>query len=452
MSFRPDFTWGAATSAYQIEGAARTDGRGRSVWDDFCQMPGRVFESQNGDVACDHYHRWREDVALMKDLGLHAYRFSVAWPRVLPAGIGAVNAAGVDFYDRLVDGLLAAGIDPWVTLFHWDFPAALYQQGGWLNADSPRWFADYTRIVVERLSDRVTNWMTLNEAQCFIGLGHHKGEHAPGDRLEMPALLRATHHVLLAHGLAVQTIRAHGKKKPRIGWAATGDIPVPATESPADVAAAREAYWAVRGDDVWNQAWWMEPVMRGHYPVDGLQAYGAAVPAHTDEELRTMAQPLDFFGLNIYNGYFVRAGADGRPERLPNPPGAATTHNQWRVMPPALRWGPRWVHERYRLPIVITESGMAGHDWIAQDGRVADAHRIDYLGRYLGELRRAIGDGVDVTGYFHWSLLDNFEWAEGYRYRFGLAHVDYATQTRTLKDSARWYAGVIRRNGANIPG
>ena len=452
MSFPSNFTWGAATSSYQIEGAARAEGRGPSVWDGFCRLPGRVFEGHHGDVACDHYHRWATDVALMKEIGLQAYRFSIAWPRVLPEGTGPVNAPGLAFYDRLIDGLLAAGIEPWVTLFHWDYPTALYRRGGWLNADSPRWFADYTRVVVERLSDRVTNWMTLNEPQCFIGLGHHKGEHAPGDRLEIPSLLCAAHNVLLAHGLSVQTIRAHARKKPRIGWAPTGDIPIPATDRPADLAAARESYWAVSGTDVWNQAWWMEPVMRGRYPENGLQAYGATVPPYTEDEMRTIAQPLDFFGLNIYNGYFVRAGADGRPERLPHEPGLPTTHNQWRITPPALRWGPRWVHERYGLPIVITENGMAGHDRVALDGTVPDAHRIDFLARYLGEFRRAASDGVPVTGYFQWSLLDNFEWAEGYRYRFGLVHVDYATQQRTLKDSARWYGGVIRQNGANLPG
>jgi beta-glucosidase len=452
MSFPPNFIWGAATSSYQIEGAARTDGRGPSVWDGFCRLPGRVFEGQNGDVACDHYHRWAGDVAVMKEIGLQAYRFSIAWSRVLPDGAGAVNAPGLAFYDRLVDGLLAAGIEPWVTLFHWDYPSTLYRRGGWLNPDSPRWFADYTRVIVDRLSDRVTNWMTLNEPQCFIGLGHHKGEHAPGDRLEIPSLLCAAHNVLLAHGLSVQTIRAHARKKPRVGWAPTGDIPVPASDSAADLAAARESYWAVNGHDLWNQAWWMEPAMHGRYPENGLQAYGAAVPPHTDEEMRTIAQPLDFFGLNIYNGYFVRAGANGRPERLPPVPGTATTHNQWRITPPALRWGPRWVHERYGLPIVITENGMAGHDWVTLDGGVHDAHRIDFLSRYLGELRRAVADGVPVEGYFQWSLLDNFEWAEGYRYRFGLVHVDYATQQRTQKDSARWYREVIRQNGANLPG
>ncbi len=451
MSFPANFFWGAATSAYQIEGAARTDGRGLSVWDDFCRQPGRVFEGHHGDTACEHYQRTAEDVALMHQLGLQAYRFSISWPRVLPTGTGTVNETGLAFYDRLVDRLLAAGIQPWATLFHWDFPLDLYRQGGWLNPDSPKWFADYTRVIVDRLSDRVTNWMTLNETQCFIGLGHHTGTHAPGDRLEMPAVLRAAHHVLLAHGLAVQTIRAHARRPARVGWAPTGDIPVPATDSAADLAAAREAYWAVNATSVWNQAWWMEPVVNGQYPAQGLAAYGNAVPAHTDAELRTIAQPLDFFGLNIYNGYYVRAGADGRPERLPRPVGEPTTHMGWHVTPPALYWGPRHVYERFKLPIVITENGFAGHDWVQLDGQVHDPSRIDYTSRYLREVRRAIADGVRVDGYFHWTLMDNFEWAEGYGKRFGLVHVDFATQKRTLKDSARWYGEVIRTHGANLP-
>jgi beta-glucosidase len=452
MSFKPNFVWGAATSSYQIEGAARNEGRGLSVWDDFSRRhPGRVFENQNGDTACEHYQRSGEDVALMKQLGLQAYRFSISWPRVLPEGTGAVNEKGLAFYDRLVDQLLAAGIQPWATLFHWDFPITLYQRGGWLNADSPRWFADYARVITDRLSDRVTHWMTLNEPQCFIGLGHRTGEHAPGDRLEMPELLRAAQNVMLAHGLATQVIRTHAKTKARIGWAPTGDIAVPATHSTADIAAARESYWAIKPDGVWNQAWWMEPVMKGRYPEAGLRAYGNAVPPHTDEQMRTIAQPLDFFGMNIYNGYQVRAGADGHAERMPRPVGDALTHMGWHVTPPALYWGPRHVFERYGLPIVITENGMACHDWVHLDGQVHDASRIDYTARYLRELRRAARDGIVIDGYFHWTLMDNFEWAEGYGRRFGLVHVDYATQQRTLKDSAKWYAQVIRTNGGNIP-
>lgn len=450
MTFPSNFVWGAATSAYQIEGAAAHEGRGESVWDAFCAQPGKVFGRESGAVACEHHARYREDVGLMREIGLQAYRFSVAWPRVMPEGRGVINGAGLAFYDRLVDELLAAKIEPWVTLFHWDFPLALYRRGGWLNADSPRWFADYAQVIVDKLSDRVSRWITLNEPQCFVGLGHDTGIHAPGERLPLPQVLQAAHHVLLAHGMAVQTIRARAKQRPLIGWAPTGDVPVPATEKPEDIAAARELYWAVEVPGVWNQAWWLSPVLQGCYPEQGLRIHGTATPAFTAQEMETIRQPLDFLGLNVYNGVFCRRGANGEIEKLPFPAGFPQTHNQWNVMPAALRWGPRFAHERSGLPILVSENGMAGHDWVALDGAVHDAHRIDYVRRYLRELRRAITDGVPVLGYMAWSLMDNFEWAEGYRYRFGMVHVDYATQARTLKDSAHWYRDVIRSNGADV--
>ncbi|MEO6002056.1 MAG: GH1 family beta-glucosidase [Opitutus sp.] len=450
MAFPKDFVWGTATSAYQIEGAVEADGRGPSVWDAMCSQPGKIHGGDSGAVACDHYHRSAADVQTMGELGVQAYRFSIAWPRVIPAGVGAVNSAGLAFYDRLVDELLAAKIEPWVTLFHWDFPLALYQRGGWLNVDSPQWFADYTRVVVDRLSDRVKHWITLNEPQCFVGLGHQTGVHAPGDQLPLDQVLLVAHRVLLAHGKAVQVIRAGAKQPPLVGWAPTGDIPIPASDSPADIEAAREAHWAVASPGVWNQSWWMNPVLHGRYPEDGLKIHGSAVPAHTDAEMETIRQPLDFLGLNIYNGYYCSRGAAGTIDRQPFAPGFPQTHNNWNVTPEALRWGATFGHERSGLPVVITENGMAGHDWITLDGAVHDAHRIDYLQRYLRELKRAIDAGVPVKGYFAWSLMDNFEWAEGYRYRFGLIHVDYATQQRTLKDSAYWYREMVQSNGEDL--
>src|SRR5258708_6396203 len=383
----------------------------------------------------------------MREAALHAYRFSISWSRVLPTGRGTVNPEGLAFYDRLVDTLLAANIQPWLTLFHWDYPLALYQEGGWLHKDIPQWFADYVRLIVDKLSDRVSRWMTLNEPQCFIGLGHQTGIHAPGVKLPLDQTLLAAHRVQLAHGLAVQTIRTHAKLRPLIGWAPTGDVAIPATETAEDIAAAREAYWRVSPDNVWNMAWWLDPVFKGKHPEQGLQAYGAAVPEITDADLRTIHQPLDFLGLNIYQGYLCQGGKPGAVNIVPHPTGHPETHNHWPVTPGALRWGPYFAHERYGLPIVITESGMASHDWVSQDKRVHDPQRIDYLARYIGELGRAISDGVPILGYFAWSFMDNFEWAEGYRYRFGLVHVDYATQKRTLKDSALWYRNFIRANG-----
>lgn len=450
MPFPKDFGWGAATAAYQIEGAAFADGRGLSVWDQYCAEPGRVTGGQSGAVACDHYHRYREDVKIMGEIGLRAYRLSVAWPRVLPEGSGPVNAVGLGFYDRLVDALLQAGIEPWLTLFHWDYPLSLYREGGWLNPDSPRWFADYVAVVVDRLSDRVSRWITFNEPQCFIGLGHLTGTQAPGDKLPMDKALLAAHHVLLAHGMAVLVIRSRAKLAPRIGVAPTGEVGIPATQSEDDIAAARENHWAVADKSLFNMAWWFDPIFKGRYPEQGLQAYGGCVPRFDDADFRTISQPLDFLGLNIYHGNRIRRGATGAAEMVPREPGDPRTHYNWPVSPEALFWGPYFAHERCGLPIAITENGMANLDWVSLDGKVHDPQRIDYLRRYLRELRRAIESGVQVEAYFAWSLFDNFEWSDGYRYRFGLVHVDYVTQRRTLKDSALWYRDVIRSNGESL--
>ncbi len=447
MAFPRDFTWGAAAAAYQVEGAAFEDGKGPSTWDMFCRKPGTVWEGQNGDVACDHYHRYAEDVAIMRQIGLQGYRLSIAWARVLPEGAGRVNPRGLEFYDRLVDALLAANIQPYVTLFHWDYPYELYCRGGWLNPDSPEWFADYTRVIVDKLSDRVTHWMTLNEPQCFIGTGHSLGIHAPGDKLGLKEVLRAGHHALLAHGRAVQTIRACTKQPCKVGYAPVGVVRLPASDSPEDIAAARAATFAVSDRTTWNSTWWMDPVLLGQYPEDGLRQYGADAPSVGPQDMAIIHQPLDFFGCNLYNGELVRANAQGQPEPASYPLGGPLTAFHWTVTPEVLYWGPKWFWERYRLPIMITENGMANTDWIMLDGRVHDPQRIDFLRRYLLQLERAIAEGASVQSYFQWSIMDNFEWAEGYKQRFGLVFVDYPTQQRVLKDSAYWYREVIATNG-----
>lgn len=450
MSFPKNFTWGAAAASYQIEGAWDADGKGLSVWDMLCRQPGRVWEGNSGQVACDHYNRSAEDVALMKQVGLQAYRLSVSWPRVIPTGAGAVNEKGLAFYDKLVDQLLGAGIEPWVTLFHWDFPYDLFVRGGWMNPDSPRWFADYTQIIVDKLGDRVAHWMTLNEPQCFIGMGHLTGEHGPGLKLGMTEVLLAGHHCLLAHGLGTQVIRARAKKKPIIGWAPVGIVSFPAGDRPEDGKAAFKAMEAVWGDNLWNNAWWGDPVVLGHYPENGLKAYGKHAPRFTDAEMKTISQPLDFYGCNIYSGAPTLMGDNGEPIGATYEPGHPHTHFLWKRHAEALRWGPKFLADRYKLPIVITENGLSCNDWVALDGKVHDAGRIDFLHRYLLELHHAIQEGVDVRGYFQWSIMDNFEWAEGYKHRFGLVHVDYTTQKRTLKDSAYWYSSVIKSNGETL--
>ncbi len=449
--FPDNFKWGAATAAYQIEGGASSGGRGPSVWDMLCRQPGRVFEGHSGEITCDHFGRWKEDVALMKEIGLNSYRFSVAWPRVIPDGDGAVNPGGLSFYDKLVDGLLEAGIEPCVTLFHWDFPYALYLRGGWLNPGSPAWFARYARTVVDALSDRVTSWMIFNEPQCFVGNGHQDGSHAPGDKLGWREVGVVAHNVLLAHGRACTVIREHAKRRPTVGFVMASWPRVPADESPANVEAARKETFIMHAPSVWSSAWWLDPVVFGRYPEDGLRLYGADAPAFTDADMREINVPLDFIGLNIYSGGPVRAGEGGKTVAVPLPVGGPSTLFHWKLVPESLYWGPKFFHERYKLPIWIAENGMSGHDWVSIDGRVHDPQRIDYLTRYLVELRRASRDGVPVGGYFVWSLLDNFEWAEGFKQRFGIVHVDYATGRRTLKDSASWYGRTIRANGTNLP-
>lgn len=442
-TFPKDFIWGTASSAYQIEGAAETDGRGPSIWDAYCKTPGRVFGGHTGDVACDHYHRYPEDVAIMKSMGVRAYRFSTSWSRILPEGTGRVNEKGLAFYDRLVDALLAAGIEPWLTLFHWDLPLALHHRGGWTNRDIAEWAGEFAAVVVDRLSDRVTRWMTINEPQIFVGHGYCEGSHPPGKAMVVDQLA-AAHNAMRAHGRMAQVIRSRAKKTPNVGWAPVGRTMIPHSESPADIEAARQLMFSVTQPAFFNNTWFSDPAILGAYPEDGLRVFGSQAPDVRPGDMELIKQPLDFYGANIYSGERVRAGADGTPEIVPFGPGHPQTAIRWWVAPDALRWGPRFLWERYRLPIAITENGLSGMDWVAEDGRVHDAMRIDLTARFLRQLRRAMHDGAKVIGYFHWSILDNFEWAEGYKERFGLVHVDFSTLKRTPKDSATWYAEVMR--------
>jgi beta-glucosidase len=444
--FPKGFVWGVATAAYQIEGAADDDGKGPSVWDAFSKKKGAVFEGHTGDDACDHYHRYLEDIALMKRLGVGSYRFSVSWPRVLPAGVGAPNRKGIDFYSRLVDELLDNDIEPLCTVFHWDYPQALYKRGGWLQRASADWFAEYTTLLGSKLGDRVKVWATQNEPQCFIGVGHVDGVHAPGDKLPPGEYLLAAHNSMRAHAKAVQALRATVKGA-RIGYALATAVKQPASASADDIEAARAATFAV-GRSPWNNAWWADPVLRGTYPEDGLAAYGKHMPKVKASDLDEMNQPLDYLGLNIYKAEYVRRGADGKPEELPTPPGYPRSGVDWQTITPAcMYWGPRYFHERYKLPIAITESGLSTRDQVFLDGKVHDPQRSDYLHRVLLELSRAIQEGVPVTSYYVWSLLDNFEWAEGYKQRFGLVYVDFQNHKRVPKDSFEWYRKVIATNG-----
>lgn len=449
MGFRKDFIWGAATAAYQIEGAAFEDGKGPCVWDEFSHTKGKVFGGHTGDVACDHYHLFKQDVALLKALGIPNYRFSICWPRLLPEGKGAVNQKGLDFYDRLIDALLLQGIRPFMTLFHWEYPLSLARLGGWENPDSPQWFTDYAALCARHFGDRVKDFIPLNEPQCFIGLGYGSGEHAPGRREPASVTVPMSHHVLKANGLACRALK-ETVPGARIGYAPTSTPVMPESEN--DIEAARAEYFSVPKDERlwhWNVSWWSDPVVLGRYPKDGLQLYGQYLPKGWEKDMPSLHAPLDFYGQNIYQGRTVRATPEGT-QAVPHPVGYPKTAMEWPITPDCLYWAAKFLYERYHLPFVITENGMSGTDWVHLDGKVHDAPRIDYLRRHLLNLKRAAEDGVDVAGYFQWSFLDNFEWAKGYSDRFGIVFVDYQTQQRIPKDSAYWYRDVIAANGENL--
>jgi beta-glucosidase len=448
--FPRDFVWGTATAAYQIEGAAGQDGRGLSVWDVFSKKKGAVWEGDSGDVACDHYHRYQEDIAIMKALGVKSYRFSVSWTRILPDGTGASNPKGFDFYNRLVDELLKNDIEPLCTIFHWDYPQALYERGGWLHRDSADWFADYASLLAGTLGDRVKAWATQNEPSCYIGFGLLDGKHAPGDKLKFSDYLVAAHNSMRAHGKAVQALRSKINDA-RIGYVLATHVTQPATDRPEDIEAAHTAMFAIGRRSAWENAWWTDPVIFGQYPEDGVAFYGNDMPKFDPRDFDDMKQPIDYLGLNIYTARTYRRGPDGKPERLPFPPGYPRSGVDWQpIVPGCLYWGPRFFYESYRLPIIITENGLSTRDHVFLDGHVHDPQRIDYMHRALLELSRTIQDGTPVLGYYAWSLLDNFEWADGYKQRFGLVYVDYANQKRILKDSFNWYKKVILSNGRSL--
>ena len=451
MGFRDDFVWGGASASYQIEGAADEDGKGPSVWDMFCKQKDRIVDGRNGDVACDHYHLYQKDVDLMQEMGYQGYRFSIAWPRILPDGIGAINEKGLDFYDRLLDSLAKANITPYVTLYHWDYPYALFRRGGWMNPDSPKWFAEYAAILARRLGDRMKNIMTFNEPQCFIGISYaDEIVHAPGIRFPIWDTLLMAHHVLLGHGLAIQALRA-AIPDAKLGWAPTCSAHYPQTDSPVDIEAAHKAFFDIPANrPFWSVSLWNDPVFLGEYPAKLYELFGEHMPQIKAGDMKIISQPLDFLGINIYNGQAVRAddktGYAFTQRRL----GYEFTGSKWPVTPKALYWGPRFLADRYKKPIYLTENGISCPDVISLDGKVHDPDRIDFLHRYLLELRRAAEDGVDIRGYFYWCTTDNFEWAKGFTERFGMIHCDFETQERLLKDSALWYRDTILANGNNL--
>lgn len=443
-TFPPGFLWGAATSAYQVEGSPLADGAGPSIWHRFCHTPGKTANGDTGDVACDHYRRYKEDVSLMAELGLSAYRFSIAWARVLPDGTGTVNPLGLDFYDRLVDELLRHNIQPAVTLYHWDLPAALDDRGGWLNPEIADWFAEYATVVTRRLGDRVALWATLNEPWVVVDAGYVHGVHAPG-RSDLSTAPLATHNLLRAHGAGLQAIRAEGGK--RAGLVVNLEPKYAASDRPEDIAATRRA-------DAYMNRQYLDPVFLGRYPSELHEVFGDAWPEFPPEDFELIGQPLDFLGVN----YYTRSVTCYDPAAWPlkasrvRQSEQAYTALDWEVYPEGLTDALRWVKQHYGdIPLYVTENGAAFDDPPPADGALLDdPPRVAYYRTHLRAVQHALAQGIDLRGYFAWSLLDNFEWAAGHTFRFGLVHVDFATQRRTLKASARFYADVARTNGSAL--
>ena len=441
--FPEGFAWGVAAAATQIEGASREDGKGESIWDRYASVPGHVENGETPAVACDHYHRYEADADLIREIGAGHYRLSVAWPRIIPDGSGPINPKGLDFYDRLVDALLHRGITPWATLFHWDLPQALEDRGGWPSRGTVDAFARYAEVVVKRLGDRVGHWFTMNEIPCFVGFGYGGARFAPGRHESAKVLNQAYHHAILAHGHGVAAVRSFAKAGSVVGLVQNflPPPPIPVTETEANIAAARSEFERTNGQ-------LLGPVFRGKYPDAFLQSAGKDAPDVRPGDLELISSPSDFLGLNIYSGDFIRVGKDGKPERLPFPKQFPKADIPWlNVTPEVLYWGVRLASEVFGVrSTYVTENGAAFDDAVTPDGEVIDLDRREYLRGNLIGVHRAITEGYDVRGYFLWSLMDNFEWAEGYSKRFGIVRVDYPTQKRTIKLSGRWYGQSAREN------
>lgn len=447
--FRDDFVWGTAASAYQTEGREEGDGCGQTIWDTFIAQ-GRTQDGYDAYRTCDHMHRYREDYKLMRLLGIQAYRFSLNWARILPEGVGQVNEKGIELYRNMILEMKKNGIEPYLTMYHWELPQALQEKGGWRNEEMIQWFGEYARVVAERFSDICENFITLNEPQCFVGLGHLSGVQAPGLTLPYKEVFQVAHNALRAHGQATLQLRKYACRPVRIGYAPTCGMAYPASEKAEDVEAARKAlfgFYQPMDNWTWNVSWFSDPVFLGEYPKEGLEKFVPYLPQISPGDMELISQPLDFMGQNIYNGYMVRQGAQGEPVFVDRPAGFPKTASNWPVTPQCLYWGVKFLYERYHMPLYLTENGMSCHDAVSLDGKVHDPNRRDFLDRYLSALQKASDEGADVRGYFLWTFLDNFEWDKGYTERFGIVHVDFATQKRVVKDSAFWYRDIIASNG-----
>lgn len=441
-SFPKGFLWGSATASYQVEGAVHEEGRGPSIWDTFSHTAGKTYKGDTGDVADDYFHRYKQDIQLMKDLGLKSCRFSIAWSRIFPSGTGAPNPVGLDFYNRMVDQLLAAGVQPFCTLYHWDLPQPLQDKGGWENRDTVKAFADYAGYIAAKISDRVRHFMTLNEMRTFVELGYGQGVHAPGLKLGVKRVAQVSHHVVLAHGMAVQSIRQQARPGTKIGIADNLTATAPVFESTEHMAAARKA---MREEN----AMFLTVIQEGRYTDLYLKRLGADAPKFTAEEMTIIRSPMDFTGINVYQPAYVRADDSEQGYAIvPLPESYPHMFSSWlKVGPEALYWAPKLVADLWKVKeIYITENGASSTDTVMPDGHIYDTDRVMFLRNYLTQLQRAVAEGVPVKGYFLWSLLDNFEWADGYDKRFGITYVDFATQKRIPKLSADFYKQVIRQN------
>ncbi len=444
MGFSKDFIWGAASAAYQVEGAYNEDGRGLSIWDVYSRIPGNVKYTETGDVACDHYHRYKEDVALFKELGLKSYRFSISWTRIFPDGIGKVNEKGIEFYSNLIDELISAGIEPMITIHHWDYPHVLFQKGGWMNEESPVWFEEYTKVVVDAFSDRVKYWITINEPQCILGCGYWAGTHAPFQKLSNRDLIVMSHNILLAHGRAVKCIRTNAKTKPLISFAPTGPSFVPKDNTPDAIEEARAKTMNMEHGMYFSNTWWSDPVYLGKYPDEAYDIFGDDMITPSKEDMELISQPLDFYATNIYYSEKSRPLHTYETNAYQ---GAPRSTMNWRITEDVMYWSAKFLYERYGKPILISENGIASMDWVNRHGKVCDPNREDYIARYISKLMKASDEGIPIMGYMYWSAMDNYEWAEGYDKRFGLIYVDYLTQKRTIKESGYWYKKLIETNG-----
>ncbi len=449
MGFPKDFKWGAASAAYQIEGAYNEDGKGLNIWDVYSKKAGVVAHGETGDIACDHYRRFLDDITLMKRIGIKYYRFSINWTRLIPDGVGEINEKGVEFYNNLIDALIENGIEPMITLFHWDYPYELHCKGGWLNRDSSDWFAYYAKTAAGLFSDRVKYWMTINEPQTFVGSGYKYGNFAPCIQAPNSELVRIAHNVMLSHGKAVRTIRENAKGETVIGFAVTGACVMPENETAEGIEFARNASFDFNEESfIYSNSYWGDPIVLGRYPDKAYDLFGDDLRRLIkDGDMEIISTPVDFYGANIYNDTGCgMCGEYPSNERI----GMPRTMMGWPVTDDSLYWSVRFFNERYDLPALITENGMANTEWIGLDGRVHDDMRIDYVARYLRGLKKACESGIGIMGYMYWSIMDNFEWSSGYDMRFGLIYVDYLTQERTIKDSGYWYTKVIESNGENI--